>query len=68
MNVTFSRDASWEDDDTLHAGEVVSLEFEVTGSETWMEYIEYFNRFLSACGYIAPMWGQFVEEINIDES
>ena len=65
MKLIFSRSADYEDEGP-HAGEEISLSFDVTGEEAWPEYVDKFERFLLACGYIPHILNKFVEPIEIE--
>lgn len=47
--------------------EVIKVGFNVSEDITWHELVEYFNRFLCACGYIPKEYNQFVKAIESDE-
>lgn len=47
--------------------EVITIGFNVSEDITWHELVEYFNRFLCACGYIPKEYNQFVKAIESDE-
>jgi len=53
---------SKRDDDQ---NESISLSFDMGPDTSWPELVEFFNRFLCACGYIPKKYNNFV--VPIDE-